>query len=314
MSVDLNSKYASAKSTYEATEQMIELLEEKQECEDPKIASEQADALKKSLKSKAGDKATRGRKVCCILSSVAYLSLHAVGYLTTQRLELIVTMVFQIILTALAAWKLYRVIDEGEGWIGLILFGLLDIGSIFYFPIYNLTAGVGIFAYLSSIALVGLIAICGLCFAILTENSCYKRICKNPATRADMAEAEAEDRENAAECKKRLKEISVELGQYKPLYSAMMEYVTRARDEGIPALPSDDVEVMKRLLGRMEHFVEVAEKTKSLNLTEADQKRFQLSPNELLQKSYDDFYQNQVEMQASADRARALAHDIFGRR
>ena len=314
MTIDLNQKYASAKAARNATEQMIDLLTEKQECEDPKLASEQSDGLKQSLKNKASNKASRGRKACCILSFVAYLSLHAVGYLTTQRLELIVTMVLQIVLTALAAWKLYRVIDEGEGWIGLILFGLLDIGSLFYFPIYNLTAGVGIFAYLSSIALVGLIAICGLCFAILTEKSYYKRLCKSPATRAAMAEAEAEDRETAAENKKRLKEISVELGQYRPLYNAMIEYVTRARDMGIPALPDDDVEVMRRLLGHMDHLVELAEKAQNMDLTEADKKRFHLSPNELLQKAYDDFFKKQEEMQASADRARALAHDIFGRR
>lgn len=314
MTIDLNQKYASAKAARDATEQMIDLLTEKQECEDPKLASEQSDALQQSLKDKASGKASRGRTVCCVLCVILYLALHVVGYLTTQRLELIVTMVLQIVLTALTAWFLSEVITEGEGWVRLFLFGIADICSIFYFPAYNVSVGVGVFAYLSSAALVALIVICGLSFAILTEKSCYKRLCKSPATRAAIAEAEAEDRENVAENKKRLKEISVELGQYRPLYNAMIEYVTRARDVGIPALPKDDVEVMRRLLGHMDHLVELAEKTQNMDLTEADKKRFQLSPNELLQKAYDDFFKKQEEMQASADRARALVHDIFGRR
>ena len=298
MTIDLNQRYASAKAVYDATEQMIDLLTEKQECEDPKLATEQSDALQQSLKNKASNKAERGRTVCCVLCVLLYLALHVVGYLTTQRLELVVTAGIQIVLTALTAWFLSEVITEGEGWIRLILFGIADICTIFYFPAYNISVGVGVFAYLSSGALVALIVICGL----------------SDATRAAIAEAEAEDRENAAENKKRLKEISVEFGQYRPLYNAMMEYVTLARDVGIPALPKDDVEVMRRLLGHMDHLVELAEKTQNTNLTEADKKRFQLSPNELLQKAYDDFFKKQEEMQASADRARALVHDIFGRR
>lgn len=311
MTVDLEKKYGTIKRVNEDAQKMVELLTEQQECETLVSASANSKELDEHWRYKAGDKADKWRVRSCVLSVLFYIALHVVGYIMQQKLELIVTAVIQLVLAAIALWSLYRIVDEGEGWGGFLICGIIDIPASVYFASYNLGVGVGVFSYLSAASLYVVVATCILSFVFPNEKYFYNRIQNDPQNRALMEEALREDREDAEEGKKRLKAISVSLKSYSLLREALEQCVAQARSEGIPALPGDDVEVMRRMVKLMPRFCELADAAQLPGAPEDMKLRYSWTPNSFVQDVYEKFCRKQEELQASTEHAQELVHSIL---
>ena len=307
--IDLNAKYASIRAMTDEAKAVSELLIDQQECEAGCSCTENVEAVKNGIRNKAGDKVTRVRVISCILFSLIYVAVNIIGYVMQGTLELIVTMAFQIVLTALFVRSLYRIVDEGEGWVGLVIFGILDVISLFYFASFNAKSGAGVFSYLSSAALAVAILVGALVFTVLKEERYYKKMMKSPSTLARIKEAEKEDREEAAECRKALTEIKAELKRYSGMHDVLKHYVKRAREDEIPALPKDDVELIRRLVNMLEESCEKLERFTQNGEMEGKK----AEPASFFDLAYCNFWDAQADMNDSAERAKEALHDIYSR-